>query len=123
MPPDGTVAWVIGQAIPETNSKNQFVGYVGTLTDITERKARKRRCTRARRAIAALFETTRDAILIMDYDRFIDCNLPAMKLFRGDRASVIGRPPYEMFSPPMQPDSRPSKDGRRWKRLRRRWAA
>jgi PAS domain S-box-containing protein len=36
--PDGTVAWVIGQASPEMNLENQFVGYVGTITDITERK-------------------------------------------------------------------------------------
>ncbi|WP_016989795.1 PAS domain S-box protein [Flavobacterium sp. ACAM 123] len=35
---DGTVAWVMGQAIPERNSENKIVGYVGTVTDITERK-------------------------------------------------------------------------------------
>jgi PAS domain S-box-containing protein len=35
---DGTIAWVIGHAIPEKNSDNQIVGYVGTITDITERK-------------------------------------------------------------------------------------
>ena len=36
--PDGTVAWVMGQATPEMNSENQIVGYVGTITDISERK-------------------------------------------------------------------------------------
>jgi PAS domain S-box-containing protein len=36
--PDGSVSWVMGQAIPERNVKNQIVGYVGTITDITERK-------------------------------------------------------------------------------------
>ncbi|MCX6554671.1 MAG: PAS domain S-box protein [Candidatus Aminicenantes bacterium] len=36
--PDGTVAWVMGQASPEMNLENQFVGYVGTITDISERK-------------------------------------------------------------------------------------
>jgi signal transduction histidine kinase len=41
--PDGTVAWVMGQAIPETNSENQIVGYVGTVTDITERKQAEQR--------------------------------------------------------------------------------
>ncbi len=35
---DGSVAWVMGQAIPEYNIKNEVVGYVGTITDITERK-------------------------------------------------------------------------------------
>lgn len=36
--PDGTIAWVMGQATPETNSKNETIGYIGTITDITERK-------------------------------------------------------------------------------------
>ncbi|MEW6507121.1 MAG: PAS domain S-box protein [Bacteroidota bacterium] len=36
--PDGTIVWVMGQATPEFDSKNNVVGYVGTITDITERK-------------------------------------------------------------------------------------
>lgn len=35
---DGSVAWVMGQAIPERNTKNEIVGYIGTITDITDRK-------------------------------------------------------------------------------------
>ncbi|AXT59993.1 PAS domain S-box protein [Aquimarina sp. AD10] len=35
---DGTVIWVLGQAIPEYNEKKQIIGYVGTLTDITNIK-------------------------------------------------------------------------------------
>ncbi|MDI6050176.1 PAS domain S-box protein [Flavobacterium sp. XS2P24] len=36
--PDGSISWVMGQAIPEKNTKNEVVGYIGTTTDITERK-------------------------------------------------------------------------------------
>ncbi|MEC5166816.1 PAS domain S-box-containing protein [Flavobacterium sp. PL11] len=36
--PDGTIAWVMGKAIPERNFKNEVIGYIGTITDITERK-------------------------------------------------------------------------------------
>lgn len=36
--PDGSLAWVMGQAIPERNIRNEIVGYIGTVTDITERK-------------------------------------------------------------------------------------
>ncbi len=36
--PDGSIVWVMGQAVPEMNSDHQIVGYVGTITDITERK-------------------------------------------------------------------------------------
>lgn len=36
--PDGTTAWVIGQAIPEKNATGKIVGYVGTITDVTEHR-------------------------------------------------------------------------------------
>ena len=36
--PCGSISWVMGQAIPEKNTKNEIVGYIGTITDITERK-------------------------------------------------------------------------------------
>jgi PAS domain S-box-containing protein len=35
---DGSVAWVMGQAIPEKNLDDEVLGYIGTITDITERK-------------------------------------------------------------------------------------
>jgi len=35
---DGTVAWVIGNTVPEFNNDGEFTGYIGTITDITERK-------------------------------------------------------------------------------------
>jgi PAS domain S-box-containing protein len=36
--PDGSEAWVIGQAVPHKNEQNINTGYIGTITDITERK-------------------------------------------------------------------------------------
>ncbi|EKD30711.1 MAG: hypothetical protein ACD_77C00487G0021 [uncultured bacterium] len=36
--PDGTIVYVLGQAVPEINLENQLTGYIGTITDITERK-------------------------------------------------------------------------------------
>lgn len=35
---DGSIKWVLGQAIPEYNEKRQVIGYVGTITDITDIK-------------------------------------------------------------------------------------
>jgi PAS domain S-box-containing protein len=35
--PDGSITYVIGQAVPEVDAENRLVGYVGTITDITER--------------------------------------------------------------------------------------
>jgi PAS domain S-box-containing protein len=36
--PDGTIVWVIGQAIPEISPENEITGYIGTITDNTEQK-------------------------------------------------------------------------------------
>lgn len=35
---DGTVVWVLGQAVVEIDEQDQVLGYVGTITDITDRK-------------------------------------------------------------------------------------
>lgn len=35
---DGSVRWILGHATPEFNSKDQIVGYIGTITDITDIK-------------------------------------------------------------------------------------
>jgi len=36
--PDGTIKWVLGQAVPEYNEKGEIIGYVGTITNITDIK-------------------------------------------------------------------------------------
>jgi PAS domain S-box-containing protein len=36
--PDGTIVWVMGQAVPERDEQGQILGYIGTITDITARK-------------------------------------------------------------------------------------
>jgi len=52
--PDGTIAWVIGQAVPEMNAGNEIVGYVGTITDITERKQAEKQVQRQLQRLEAL---------------------------------------------------------------------
>lgn len=56
-----------------------------------------------------LFESAYDAIFLMDKDRFVDCNEKTLELFRCSRQDILGRPPY-LFSPPLQPDGRDSKE-------------
>ncbi len=57
-----------------------------------------------------LFESARDAIFIMEKDRFIDCNQTAEKFFGTERRNLIGKTPYDEYSPPFQYDGRPSKE-------------
>ena len=66
--PDGSVAWVLGQAIPERNTQNQVIGYVGTITDITELKAAQKKLATSEAELRALFAAMHDVVLVIDRD-------------------------------------------------------
>jgi two-component system sensor histidine kinase/response regulator len=57
----------------------------------------------------ALFETTTDANLLFFDGSWIDCNAAALRVFGCTREEIIGSNPVK-FSPPMQPDGRPSEE-------------
>ncbi len=58
----------------------------------------------------ALFDNANDAIFLMDYDRFIDCNPKTLEMFGCTKKQIIGLKPYDRFSPRLQPDGQASKD-------------
>jgi PAS domain S-box-containing protein len=60
--PDGTVSWVIGQAVAEVGDGDEIKGYIGTITDISDRKLAELALLRVTQAV----ESTSDAICIAD---------------------------------------------------------
>ena len=56
----------------------------------------------------ALFDNANDAIFLMDFDRFIECNNKTLEIFGCTRKQIIGKKPYYPFSPKLQPDGRKS---------------
>jgi PAS domain S-box-containing protein len=63
--PDGTIAWVIGQAVAEMGSAGGITGYVGTITDISDRKeaevALQQQFLR-QRLVSAMLERIRESL-------------------------------------------------------------
>lgn len=55
--PDGTIAWVLGQATPETDSKGKIQGWIGTITEITERKLMERTLSEEKTKFEALAQS------------------------------------------------------------------
>ena len=64
--PDGTIVWVMGQAVPEKDDAGRIVGYVGTIADITERKLAGMVLLNSEVRYRRLFEAAKDGILILD---------------------------------------------------------
>jgi PAS domain S-box-containing protein len=82
-------------------------GFVCFLRDITERRRAEQMVREKELKYRTLFETAEEAILLFTDGCWIDCNSGALKVFGCTREQIIGAHPSR-FSPPTQPDGRPS---------------
>jgi PAS domain S-box-containing protein len=57
-----------------------------------------------------LFMGANDMIFLMDFDTFIECNRKTLMTFGCTKKEILGKRPYDPFSPPRQPDGRSSRD-------------
>jgi two-component system sensor histidine kinase/response regulator len=79
------------------------------IRDITDRKRAEKRLNDSESKHRALFEESADANLLLDETGFLDCNTAALQMFGyATRAELIALHPAD-FSPPNQPDGRPSR--------------
>ena len=66
--PDGSVKWVMGQAIPEKNAKNEVEGYIGTITDITERILAEEEFKKIHKKMEAILDAIPDLLFEVGID-------------------------------------------------------
>jgi PAS domain S-box-containing protein len=73
---DGSVTWVLGQAIPERDSNNNVVGYIGNIIDITKQKMAEIELRKISRAVeqgpASVVITNRDGDIEYVNQKFCD---------------------------------------------------
>ena len=79
--PDGSIAWVYGQATAELDAQGQIVGYVGTVTDISDRKQAEQSLRASERRYAALSDCAPVGIF--------RCNAAGECVYANDRCCEI----------------------------------
>ena len=81
---------------------------LAVVRDISERKLAGEALRRSERKYRVLFEESADATLIIDQNRFVDCNDAVAKMLRySNKADLLRTHPSEL-SPETQPDGRSS---------------
>ncbi|MHC0062123.1 PAS domain S-box protein [Nostoc sp. UIC 10890] len=97
--PDGSINWFCVQVLPEINTNETIIGYIGTLTDVSDvyeelrlRKQAEQELIHNRDLREAIFNESADAIFLVDPQTLLtlDCNRRAVELFEAvDKAELL----------------------------------
>jgi PAS domain S-box-containing protein len=88
---DGSIAWVLGKAVPQLDSDGQIVGHIGTITDITESKNAARVIAQSERNYREIFNSTGEAIFIHEANtgKILDVNNAMLKMYGYDSKEEV----------------------------------
>ena len=81
----------------------------GSLVDLRPRLAREFHILESERKFRLLFERSVEGLLLLDGDRFTDCNQAVLDMLRCTPSEFRKLHPWEL-SPPLQPDGRESRE-------------
>jgi len=93
---DGTITWVVGQALVERDANGEITGHIGTITDISDRK-RSEDALRASEAYQrALIRSLPDLIMRIDQDgNYLEFIAPPTFRVVGNSKEFIGTTIFE----------------------------
>jgi PAS domain S-box-containing protein len=77
--PPGQVTWLSGEATPE--KQNDSTLWHGYLQNITQKKLAVQELLRSEAKFRALYDATSDAVVLMNEDGIMDCNIAALAMF------------------------------------------
>jgi PAS domain S-box-containing protein len=101
--PDGTVRFLMGSGELQYDAENRPRNLTGIVHDITERKQAEDSLKNMATKYRAMFDSSSDAIMLLDDKAFFDCNPATMRIFGSQsRDDFINKHPAQI-SPPTQP--------------------
>jgi len=101
---DGREAWLETSKIPLHDGQGNVVGILVTYEDISERKRIEEALRESENKFRLLFEQSGDAILLLQNDKFIDCNQAAIEMIgAASKEQLLNLHPAQL-SPEKQPD-------------------
>ena len=92
------------------SNNEQPLGTLLVIRDVTARKEQERELKAREEKYRSLFEGSRDALMVFDWDGYLDCNEQALDLFGIESVDdFLAYTPWEL-SPLTQPDGRDSQE-------------
>ena len=101
---DGKTTSVLYNASVYKDGEGNVAGVFAAARDITERKQAEDAIRESKNKLQVLYDSSSDAIMLLDEKGFFDCNNATLRLFGcSTKEEFCGRHPAD-FSPPTQPD-------------------
>jgi two-component system, cell cycle sensor histidine kinase and response regulator CckA len=108
--PAGAIKWLSDSGVPlQDENTGEVTGVLGIMQDISDRKHIEMELKESERRYKTLYDSSHEAIFLMNVDKFIDCNNRALELFSVRRDRLIGAS-FHDFSPEYQPNDKKSRE-------------
>jgi PAS domain S-box-containing protein len=88
--PDGSIRWVLANAVPEWSATGELVGFVGSAVDITERKIAEVEIAREILRRRAFFDASIDGIVILDrHGNIVEANKSFVRMLGYTESEIL----------------------------------
>ncbi|MFN0130668.1 MAG: response regulator [Verrucomicrobiales bacterium] len=100
---DGSLYWVDSTIVPLLGPDGKPHSYISIQTDVTQRKAAEESLSRSEVKFRTLFNSTNDAVMLLDEKGFFDCNPATLRVMGcASREEFCSKHPADL-SAPVQP--------------------